>query len=199
MGLAQTQQILAKLYTNTLLRERFFANPQAVGEEFGLSSDESQHLAKLSAQQVNLFASSLKRKRLGEVRELLPLTQRVLGKSFAELFWRYAETHVPGGIKKHLEDAIAFATFIENNAQLKEIEPPWVVDLARYEKSWLLAAEPTFRLTMCRFRYAIDKLARMTQQEVEPLLLLQPTIVFWFRLSARSQLRHIVISLPNWQ
>ena len=35
MGLAEVQQVLAQLYTNTLSRERFFANPQALGEELG--------------------------------------------------------------------------------------------------------------------------------------------------------------------
>ena len=194
MGLAQTQQILAQLYTNSVLRSRFFANPQAVGEELGLNSDEAQQLAKLSAQQVNLFASSLKRKRLGEVRELLPLTHSVLGKGFAELFWRYAETYIPTGIKKHLEDAIAFSTFIEVT-QLESINPPWVVDLLRYEKAWLQAAEPSSRLTVCWFRYAIDKLARTVQQDETPVVLMQPAIAIWFRLSPRSHLRHFVLKL----
>ncbi|MBD1926632.1 hypothetical protein H6F74_10305 [Trichocoleus sp. FACHB-90] len=195
MGLAQTQQILAQLYTNSLLRSRFFANPQAVGEELGLNSDQAQQLAKLSAQQVNLFASSLKRKRLGEVRELLPLTHSVLGKGFAELFWRYAETYIPTGIKKHLEDAIAFSAFVENVTQLESIDPPWVVDLVRYEKAWLQAAEPSSRLTVCWFRYAIDKLARTVQQNETPVVLMQPAIAIWFRLSPRSHLRHFVLKL----
>lgn len=60
MGLAQVQQVLAQLYTNTDLRERFFNHPNEVAEELGLSVDEQQQVAQLSAQQVNLFASSLK-------------------------------------------------------------------------------------------------------------------------------------------
>lgn len=198
MGLEKTQQVLAQLYTNTVLRERFFANPQVVCEEFGLSFDEAKQLAQLSAQQVNLFASSLKRKRLGEVRELLPLTHRVLGKDFSKLFWQYAETYIPKGIKKHLEDAIAFANFIEKVTDSDRIEPSPVVELVRYEKAWLEAAEPTRRLTAYKFRYAIKQLARsVAQQDKEPLLLLQPTVILWFRLSPRSHLRYFAIALPK--
>ncbi|MEH2378531.1 MAG: hypothetical protein V7K27_06450 [Nostoc sp.] len=190
MGLAQTQEVLAQLYTNTDLRERFFANPQAVGAELGLSCDEAQKLAQLSAQEVNIFANSLKWKRLGEVREQLPRTARVLGKNFTTLFWRYAQTHLPKGIKKHREDAIAFANFIVEVAQQEDINPPWVSDLVRYEKTWLLAYEPSSRLSVCWFSYPIDKLASSDTMNR------QATIAIWFRFSKRSQLRHIVLLLP---
>ncbi|BAY09312.1 hypothetical protein [Calothrix sp. NIES-2098] len=185
MGLAQTQQVLAQLYTNSELRQRFFANPQIVGAELGLSDEETQQLSQISAQQVNIFANSLKWKRLGEVRELLPRTARVLGKNFNDLFWRYAETHLPQGVKKHREDAIAFANFI----QQQEIDPAWVKDLVRYEKMWLLAYESHRYLQVCWFHYPIDKLG--TNQEIHRQL----TLAIWWRLKERSPLHHIV--LPN--
>ncbi|MEH2160387.1 MAG: hypothetical protein V7K38_04920 [Nostoc sp.] len=188
MGLAQTQDILAQLYTNTEFRERFFANPETVGAELGLSCDEAQKLAQLSAQEVNIFANSLKWKRLGEVRGLLPRTARVLGKNFTALFWRYAQTHLPKGIKKHREDAIAFANFITRVAQAEDIAPPWIADLVRYEKTWLLAYEPTSRLNVCWFRYPIGI---GSLDAMKP----KPTIAIWFRFSERLQLRHIVRSL----
>ncbi len=197
MGLAEVQQVLAQLYTNTLLRERFFANPQELGEELGLSYDEAQQLAQLSPQQVNLFASSLKRKRSSQVRELLPLTQQVLGKEFSKLFWRYAETYYPQGIKKHWEDAIAFCTFIEKVAQVEGITPPWIWELVRYEKACLQAAEPTCRLIWCRFRYALKPLLQsLAQQKGTPVLLRQHTMALWFR-PRQGRMRHIVLSLPH--
>jgi hypothetical protein len=186
MGLAQTQQVLAQLYTNTEFRERFFANPQAVGEELGLSGDEAQQLAQVSVQEVNKFANSLKWKRLGEIRELLPRMAKALGKDFNTLFWRYAQTHLPTGVKKHREDAIAFANFINNVAQNENLEPAWLGDLVRYEKAWLLAYEPVSRFTVCWFRYAIHR-------NFNP----QPTLAIWVRWSARSQLRHIIQSFPE--
>ncbi len=83
-----------------------------------------------------MVAIFLKRKRLGEVRELLPMTAKALNKDFSKLFWQYAETYNPQGIKKHLCDAIAFATYIE---KIATIEPEWILDLVKYEKTWLEA------------------------------------------------------------
>ncbi len=185
MGLAQTQEVLAQLYTNNDLRERFFANPQNIGAELGLSCDEAEKLAQLSAQEVNIFANSLKWKRLGEVRSQLPRTARALGKNFTALFWRYAQTYVPKGIKKHREDAIAFANFIARVDQEEDIDPPWISDLVRYEKTWLLAYEPTSRLNVSWFRYPVGIPSAEGMKR-------QPTIAIWFRFSKRSQLRHIV-------
>ncbi|MBH8577655.1 hypothetical protein I8752_32765 [Nostocaceae cyanobacterium CENA369] len=190
MGLAQTQQVLAQLYTNTELRERFFANPQAIGAELGLSCDEAQQLAQVSLREVSIFANSLKWKRLGEVRELLPRTAKVLGKNFTALFWQYAESYLPKGIKKHREDAIAFSNFIIKVSQAESLSPTWVSDLVRYEQTWLLAYEPSSRFSVCFFRYPVNKLG--TSETINPL----PTIAIWWRFSARSQLYHIVRSLP---
>jgi hypothetical protein len=186
MGLAQTQQVLAQLYTNTEFRERFFANPQAVGGELGLSCDEAQQLAQVSVQEVNIFANSLKWKRLGEIRDLLPRTAKALGKNFNTLFWRYAQTYLPTGVKKHREDAIAFANFINNVAQNENLEPTWLGDLVRYERAWLLAYEPVSRFNICWFRHAIHSDFNA-----------QPTLAIWLRLSGRSQLRHFILTLPK--
>ncbi len=79
MGLARLQEVLAQLYTDAALRERFFADPQGVSEALGLQPEEAQQLTQLSAPQVDFFAESLKRKRLNEACKLLPLTRRVLG------------------------------------------------------------------------------------------------------------------------
>lgn len=198
MGLAKIQQILAQLYTNSELRKRFFANPQTVGAELGLSDSETQQLSQLSVQEVNVFANSLKWKRLGEVRELLPRTARVLGKNFTSLFWRYAETHLPQGLKKHREDAmvaprtaegIAFTSFIEKVAQAEGIDPAWVSDLARYEKTWLLVYELQHGFQVCWFRYPVGRLGSTD------INFSQPTIAVWWRLSGRWPLHHILLPL----
>ncbi|NEU71037.1 hypothetical protein PI95_000210 [Hassallia byssoidea VB512170] len=173
MGLAQTQQVLAQLYTNTNFRERFFANPEAVGTELKLSDDEAQQLAQ-SARQINIFANSLKWKRLGEVRELLPRTSKVLGKDFTALFWQYAETYLPQGIKKHLQDAIAFANFLEKTTS------DLVKDLVRYEKTWLLTYERDRYFQISWFRYAVHR-------DCKPQL----AIAIWYRFP-QGQLHHIV-------
>src|SRR4051812_12929079 len=107
MGLAESQRLLARLYTDGPLRARFAADPSAVAAEFGLSPGEAATLAALPLDQVADFAGSLVRKRRGEVEPLLPLTPRALGPArLADLFRRHARAHVPSGIRKHRDDAV---------------------------------------------------------------------------------------------
>lgn len=120
-------------------------------------------------------------KRLGEVRELLPMTAKALDKDFSKLFWQYAETYNPQGIKKHLYDAIAFATYIE---KIDNLKPKWIIDLVRYEKTWLEAADPNKRLIVRYFRYAIDGNLQVLKQ---------PFLAVWFRLSPKGTLRYKVV------
>ncbi len=175
------QSILAQLYTNAELRSRFFTNPEIVGAQLKLNSTQIQQLSQLSAPDVNLFATSLKRKRLGEVRELLPRSAEALNKDFSKLFWQYAETYNPQGIKKHLDDAKSFATYLE---KINSIEPEWIIDLIRYEKTWLEAAEPNKRLIIRHFRYAIDGNLQVSKQ---------PFLAVWFRLAPKGRLRYKVV------
>lgn len=190
MGLVELQKVLAKLYTDTELREHFFSNPQ-FGETLGLTPLEVQQLSELSVSQVNLFASSLKRKRLGEVKELLPLTQRVLGKDFSKEFWCYSETYNPSGIKKHYQDALAFAKFLEQ----QKLEPVWIRDLIRYEKAWLEAMEPRCRSLMYRFDYDMKSLIQSLQRREDPVIREKRAIAFvavWFRLPS-GKIRQIIV------
>ena len=67
-------------------------------------------------------------------------------------------------------------------------DPLWISDLVRYEKTWLLAYEPSSRLIVCWFRYPVGTASAKEMKR-------QPTIAIWFRFSKQSQLRHIVRSL----
>lgn len=197
MGLAETQKFLARLYTDAGLRRRFFADPLKTGEEFGLGRDDAQQLARLSARQVNFFADSLHAKRLQEVRDLLPLTVRALGARAASLFGDYAETNLPRGISKHREDAAAFADYLAEGGALGGADSEWVADLARYEKTWLKAADMTRGLIARRFRFAVNELARdVGRGDGPPALRRKTTLAAWFRLSPGRRLRHLVLRLP---
>jgi hypothetical protein len=77
MELAQQQQILAQLYTNAELRRRFFTDPEATGQSFGLSPLAAQELAQISASQVRYFARSPSAQALKEVAQIFPVTQRL--------------------------------------------------------------------------------------------------------------------------
>ncbi|MGD1920833.1 MAG: hypothetical protein ACFCAD_19295 [Pleurocapsa sp.] len=128
MSLITVQQALARIYTDSKLRDDFLTNPDVVGRTLKLNCVEIQQLSKLSKKEVNMYASSLRYKRLGEIRQLLPLTNKVLGNELNKLFFQYAQTHLPQGNKKHLQDAIAFTKFILNTV-IKDVNPDWLWDI----------------------------------------------------------------------
>jgi hypothetical protein len=184
MGLGEIQRFLAQIYTHTELRERFFINPQEVGVEFGLNADEVENLGQLSRKDVNSFANSLKWKRLGEIREILPRTAKALGKDFNTLFWQYAESYLPTGIKKHRDDAIAFSNYILKTASLQS---PWLKDLLVFEQTWLLSYQSGRCLHIRWFRYSVH------QQDIYPQL----NLSFWWQLNDRIPLQYFTITIPT--
>ena len=194
MGLAQVQQLLAQLYTDATLRERFLRERQAVAEAFDLSAEEVHQVSQLSARQLTFFAHSLQRKRLNGVGKLLPLTKRALGARFADLFAQHAVTCVPRGARRSRADAVRFAAYVEEIARRDGLEPPWVVELLRYEAARLTAADPRSRCTIRWFRRPIGTLVRQARQgDRVPSSSTRPTIALWFRLSPRRRLWHIIL------
>lgn len=197
MDLAKTQLLLARLYTAAALRERFFSDPEAVGREFGLDRQQRREFAMLSARQVNFFADSLIRKRLGEVSKLLPLTRKVLGARFEALFRRYAEIHRLEMPKPHQNDAISFSAFLEHSARTEFSEMPWGLDAARFEAVCLEAMASGHCWTVRLFRYPIRELLRSAAEaDQAPPPIPRPTLAIWLRFSWRGPLRFFALSPP---
>ncbi|PPC89419.1 MAG: hypothetical protein CTY36_15710 [Methylocystis sp.] len=59
MALAQTQALLARLFTDDDLRREFFEAPIAVATRFGLSMHDTQRLAGIDSREIEAFAQSL--------------------------------------------------------------------------------------------------------------------------------------------
>jgi hypothetical protein len=190
MGLAESQKLLARLSTDPTLRARLAETPEQVAAEFGLTLEETRGFEALLPGPIQEFAGSLIRKRRGELESLLPLTFRSLGpERFARLFRRHASEYVPNGIKKHRDDAIAFAGFLAREIA----DPPWLKDLGRLEATTLLAYDPTRRWTFLRLRHHPANLARASaESSIEP----KPSLIIWFRILPRSRLRRVVLSRP---
>lgn len=173
-NLEKTQQFLAQLYTHRQLREQFFTNPAEVREKWGIEEASIQQLSTLDRAQVEFFASSLIHKRLNQVSKLLPLTQKALGRDFSRLFLDYAETYSPSGIKKHLNDGLAFCNFLQRTP----FEKDWWYDVVRYEEDNLQRLNSKLRFCCYRSRYALQPLIESLQQSSEnPVLLKKPTWV----------------------
>jgi hypothetical protein len=188
MALENTQKLLTNLYTNTQVREQFFMNPEEVCKNFGLIDAEIQQLSQLSQQEVNLFASSLKYKRLNEVRKILLLTQKSLEKEFSQLFWQYSENYWPGGMKKHWHDALQFCTYLEDLSLKKDLKNPWVIDVVRYEKTWLKTGQVNQPLMWCSFKHFMPPLVHsLKENHLKPIVLERPTIGIWIKLPFQKQ------------
>ena len=192
MGLAEVQGALARLYVDSNLRDRFFTNPAAVGAELGLDSEEALSLARVPRRQVDQFAESLRRKRRDQVRRVVPITARALGPEYAASFERYVNEAPPRGSKADLEDAAGFVAALCRWAN--QVEPPWAVDLARYELAWRQAAR-VGRIPIVRmFRFAVANLA--TRREPEPVAP-RTTLACWWRPTRRGVVRHIAMAMPR--
>lgn len=197
MSLVNLQQVLARIYTNSKLRDDFLTNPDVVGNSLGLNCQEIQQLSQLSSQQVNLFASSLKRKRLGEIRKLLPLTNKILKKEFDRLFFSFAETYLPTGSRKHLLDSIAFGNFIKQNLTTEKNQL-WLVDIWSYETIRLNMLLGKKQLIWSRFNYQIEALIAKVEHDCLSVPNPQPTIGIWFKLTPNSLWRSLFLPIPTF-
>ena len=198
MGLVEIQRTLARLYTDATLRERFFGDPVSVGRELGLSDEVARELSRLPAQKVGSFADSLRAKRLLEVNKLLPMTSRVLGGEFAAHFKTYAADYSPSGVRKHLGDALAFASYLEAKIRRASEHPRWLLDLLRYESARLKAADPARRVTTQVFRHDISLLVRsVARREETPAAEKRLTVAVWWRPQRRGTVRYTVLSAPE--
>ena len=195
MGLAQCQTLLAKLMTDATLRKQFFDDSVSVGLEFGLGPEEATQFARLSAPQAERFASSLRNKRLGEVEKLLPLSRLVLkNPAFSERFYRDAARFGAAGVKKHRDDAVAFARLAEQAVRAGDVGPAWVADVLRYEAARLVAADPRRRWTVRLLRHSISDLVLCARSMREAPPPTKWTIAVWFRASSKGRLRHFHFS-----
>lgn len=198
MGLAELQKTLALLYTDTRLREDFFADPSRVGVELGLSAEETRRLQQLSAAEVNRFADSLCNKRLLGVGKLLPFTRRVLKERFDEDFRRYAAEHKHAGAPGYFEDAARFATHLDETLKREGACEAWAFDLLRFEVARVLAADPRRRLVARLFRHDISRLvSSLARREETPSVVRRPSLAVWWRPRRRAPVRYALLSAPK--
>jgi len=198
MGLAEVQRTLARIYTDAELRERFFGDPLNVGREIGLSAEESSNLAQMSAAQVKTFADSLYGKRLLGVGKLLAMTRRTLGERFDAHFRRFAAAPVQGGTPQYLDDAMKFATYLENSLCEERVGSGWTLDLLRYEKARLKAADPKRRVVAAYFRHDISRLVRsVARKEEPPTVVKRATVALWVRSKPHGPVRYSAFSAPS--
>ena len=198
MSLSEIEQILARLSTDEGLRRRFVDDPFSLSRELGLNAAESRQLRRAAAARFDSFAASSGEQRLVEMSKLLPLTHRVLGSRFAAHFQRYAAAHKPGGIERLFGDAIDFAAYLEKSLRVERVGSGWTLDLLRYERARLKAADPRRRFVAAFFRHDISRLVRsVARKEETPEVVRRATVAVWLRSKRHAPVRYSVLAAPR--
>jgi hypothetical protein len=182
MSLLQQQNFLARLYTDENLRQRFLSEPEKIGSENDLTESEIAGLSAIIPEELNFFADSLRWKRLREVEKILPLTRKTLSENFEKYFREFSQSYNPTSVKKHLEDAIEFCSFLQN----RKIEPVWAKDLAKFEQARLIFNSKAKDFLFRKFDFDVREISRegaKAQSEFPK----RRTFAVWIRMGNKSK------------
>ncbi len=186
MSIAETQALLARLFTDDELRREFFELPVAVAARFGLSAEEAQRLAALDRREMDAFARSLIGKRALYVRRALPLTACVLGDQFDALVREAIGRRADDG--KRRSDAAALVAQLERRLAQRELAPVWIVDLARFELAFVEAGGSGPVCFLRRFDFDVASIAAPLARGGDVIALRRRTVGVWAR-PPRGRLR----------
>ncbi|MCU0429574.1 MAG: hypothetical protein MUF42_06335 [Cytophagaceae bacterium] len=171
--LHQWQIQLAAWYTNAALRE----------DELEL------HKHGMSAEEVNIFAEGLKRKRLHQVESLLPFSFAKHSEYLREKFLQYSQQERLQGLHlKHTRDAIAFASWVE------EWVPADTQTLLRWERFLLRCSLPEGNFYFHQNPYRLFK--QKASDSVDAKILRRKEWVIGFRVMKKKAWKIFHIPLP---
>lgn len=192
MELEKLQNFLVQVYTNNDFREAFFKDPVKFSLEKGFSEKEAEKLSEMSKDYVDFFSQSLHHKRLKQVMGLLPLTHKILGRSFSEYFIKFSQSFVPSGITKHKQDALNFIEFLSK----LEFNSKLVKNIIKYEKCILIIQEPKINFLFKLFDYDseyIENFAKALEFDLEEKR--NKALLIFFRLGRNFRARRLEIKL----
>lgn len=170
MSLLDVQNFLARIYTDENLRREFLSAPGEIGRANNLNETEIAELAEVFPEELNSFAESLFYKRLREVEKFLPLTKQLLEQDFEKHFRLFAGSYLPSTVKKHLEDAVEFCSYLQKNNCISDVAK----NTAKFEQARLEFFAYEQRLVVKIFDYDIN-----TKQKRKHLAV-------WLRIGGRN-------------
>jgi hypothetical protein len=200
MGLSDIEQILTRLSSDDELRARFVENPFALGRELGLSAAGTRQLRREAAARFDSFAATPHERRFVQVNKLLPLTHRVLRERFTNYFSRYVAEHGPPAVERLFGDVLRFAEYLEEKLKEDYLGSGWTLDLLRFEKARVKAADPNRRLVVQTFRHDISRLVRgIARKDKEAMLevVVRRTLAVWWRRKPHDPVRYAVFAAPR--
>jgi hypothetical protein len=198
MALSDIEQILTRLSSDEELRARFVENPFALGRELGLSPTRTRQLRREAAERFNSFAATPHEQRFVQVNKLLPLTHNVLRERFTHYFDRYVAEHGDVSVEHLFGDVLHFAEYLEEKLKEDYLGSGWTLDLLRFEKSRVKAADPNRRLVVQTFRHDISRLVRGVARKDAPFeVIVRRSVAVWWRRRPRDPVRYAVFAAPR--
>lgn len=200
MGLSDIEQILTRLTADEDLRARFVENPFALGRELGLTPSGTRQLRREAAERYDSFAETPHERRFVQVNKLLPLTHRVLRDRFTLYFDRYVAEHGAPAVSRLFGDVLLFAEYLEEKLKEDYLGSGWTLDLLRFEKSRVKAADPDRRLVVATFRHDISRLVRgIARKDKDALLeiVVRRSVAVWWRRRPHEPIRYAVFAAPK--
>lgn len=198
MSLTDIEQILERLSAEPELRARFVENPFALGRDLGLTPTRTRQLRREAAARFDSFAATPRERRFVQVNKLLPLTHRVLRERFTNYFGQYVAEHGELTFERLFGDALHFAEYLEEKLRDDYLGSGWTLDLLRFEKSRVKAADPNRRLVVAHFRHDISRLVRGVARKDSPFeVVVRRSAAVWWRRRPHAPVRYAVFGAPQ--
>src|SRR5215212_1413296 len=200
MALSDIEQILTRLSSDEELRARFVENPFTLGRELGLTPAGTRRLRREAADRFDSFAATPHERRFVQVNKLLPLTHRVLSDRFTNYFDRYVAEHGAPAVERLFGDVLLFAEYLEAKLRDDYLGSGWTLDLLRFEKARVKAADPNRRLVVAYFRHDISRLVRgIARKDKDAMLevVVRRSVAVWWRRRPHEPIHYAVFATPR--
>jgi hypothetical protein len=199
MNLSELQRIMARLVTEPVLRERFLDDPASAASTLGWDAEPARALATIPASRLRHYGDALVNKRCRETARSLPMTCRALGCTrFRELFRDHAAGSTTRGVRRHRDDAIAFAEGLRSHRADVTKAPSWVADLAAYEAASLRAGDPRHKIVLVRLGHWPQDLVHAALSGIAAATVPRRcTFIAWIRLRKMGPPRQFPLAIPR--
>lgn len=109
------QPTLWRLYTNTSFRREFLFDKEEFYQKYNIPVDLVHFLNDTSAHELANYAETLLMERMKNVKKLLPLTFKLIGKDIHAFFLKFCDSTSLHGTHKKENDAPLFILYLLNN------------------------------------------------------------------------------------
>lgn len=109
------QPTLWRLYTNTSFRREFLFDKDEFYQKYNIPADIIHFLNDTSAHELANYAETLLMERMNNVKKLLPLTFKLIGKEINVYFLKFCDSNSLHGTHKQENDAPLFILYLLNN------------------------------------------------------------------------------------